>query len=114
MRNGRRAGGRRVGWLIAGVLSVATAGWGLLDAGSYVGLIAPATRPGALSQDVITVIAGLILCGLALAHARFTPKDELVALGLLGYLFYGYGIYVIERVYNVLYLNYLAIFGLAA
>jgi hypothetical protein len=32
----------------------------------------------------------------------------------LGYLFYGYGIYVIERVYNVLYLNYLAIFGIAA
>jgi hypothetical protein len=93
---------------------VATAGWGLLDAGSYVGLIAPATRPGALSQDVITVIAGVTLCGLALAHTRFTPKDELVALGLLGYLFYGSGIYVIERVYNVLYLNYLAIFGLAA
>jgi len=32
---------------------VVTAGWGLLDPGSYVGLIAPATRPGALSQDVI-------------------------------------------------------------
>ena len=31
----------------------------------------------------------------------------------MGYLFYGYGIYAIERVYNSLYLNYLAIFGLA-
>jgi hypothetical protein len=37
--------------------------------------------------------------------ARVGPKAELVGLGLLGYLFYGYGIYVIERVYNVLYLN---------
>jgi len=69
---------------------------------------------GALSQDVITVFAGVILCGLALVGARVGPKAELVGLGLLGYLFYGYGIYVIERVYNVLYLNYLAIFGIAA
>jgi hypothetical protein len=38
----------------------------------------------------------------------------LLALGLLGYLFYAYGIYAIERVYNGWYLNYLAIFGLAA
>jgi hypothetical protein len=46
MRNGRRAGsGRLRWWLIAGVLSVVTAGWGLLDPGIYVGLIAPATRP---------------------------------------------------------------------
>ena len=34
-------------------------------------------------------------------------------LGILGYLFYAYGIYVIERVYNVLYYFYLAIFGLS-
>jgi hypothetical protein len=112
MRNGGLGGSRRLGWLIAGVLSVVTAGWGLLDPGIYVGLIAPATRPGALSQDVITVIAGLTLCGLA--GTRIGPKAELVGLGLLGYLFYGYGIYVIERVYNLLYLNYLALFGIAA
>ena len=114
MRNGRRAGSGRLGWLIAGVLSTFTAGWGLLDRGIYVGLMAPATRPGALSQDVITVFAGVTLCGLALVGTRVGPKAELVGLGLLGYLFYGYGIYVIERVYNVLYLNYLAIFGIAA
>jgi hypothetical protein len=114
MRNGGRTGSGRLGWLIAGVLSVVTAGWGLLDRGIYVGLIAPATRPGALSQDVVTVFAGVTLCGLALVGARVGPKAELVGLGLLGYLFYGYGIYVIERVYNVWYLNYLAIFGIAA
>jgi hypothetical protein len=114
MRNGGLAESRRVGWLIAGVLSVVTAGWGLLEPGIYVGMIAPGTRPGALSQDVITVIAGVALCGLVLAGTRVGPKAELVGLGLLGYLFYGFGIYVIERVYNFLYLNYLAIFGMAA
>jgi hypothetical protein len=113
MRNGGLAGSRRLGWLIAGVLSVVTAVWGLVDPGIYLGLIAPATRPGALSQDVTTVITGVTLCGLALAGTRVGPKAELVGLGLLGYLFYGYGIYVIERVYNLLYLNYLALFGIA-
>lgn len=60
------------------------------------------------------MIAGLVLCGLALPRTRVSPKVELVALGLLGYLFYGYGIYAIERVYNGWYLNYLVIFGMAA
>ena len=40
-------------------------------------------------------------------------RQQLLALGLLGYLFYAYGIYVIERAYNGLYLVYLAIFTLA-
>lgn len=113
MRNRWSAGRRRVGWLLTGALSVLTAGWGLIDSGVYLGLIAPATRPGALSQDVIAVVVGFALCGLA-APRRVGPKAELVGLGLLGYLFYGYGIYAIERVYNAWYLAYLAIFGLAA
>jgi hypothetical protein len=103
----------RVGWLIAGVLSLVTAAWGILDSDLYRGLIAPATLPGALSQDIISLLAGLALCRLAVRR-QIGPKSMLVGLGLLGYLFYGYGIYVIERVYNVLYLNYLALFGLAA
>lgn len=105
--------GQQLGWLVAGALSMVTAGLGVLDREIYLGLIAPSTRAGAFSQDVITVIAGSTLCGLGLARTRCGPKLELVALGLLGYLLYGYGIYVIERVYNVLYLNYLLIFGLA-
>ena len=108
------AGRGRVGWLIAGALSVVTAGWALLNPGIYVGVIATATRPGALSQDLISVAAGLVLCGLALPRRRAGAKAELVALGLLGYLLYAYGIYVIERFYNGWYLNYLAIFGMAA
>lgn len=114
MRNVGISGSDRIGWLVAGTLSVVTAGWGLLDPDMYLGLVAPATRPGALSQDVITLIAGLTLCGLAAVPKRVDPRPDLVALGLLGYLFYGYGIYVIERVYNALYLNYLTIFGMAA
>ncbi|HEY5978257.1 MAG TPA: hypothetical protein VIT41_01370 [Microlunatus sp.] len=103
----------QAGWLIVGAVTVVTAGWGLLQPDVYRGVIAPGTRPGALSQDLISVFVGLALCGLALPRARGGTKAQLVALGLLGYLFYAYGILVIERVYNGWYLNYLAIFGLS-
>src|SRR6478609_11944795 len=96
---------RRIGWLLVGSLTVITASWGLAHPTVYVDLIAPATRPGALSQDLISVIVGLILCGLALARPAAGTRAELVGLGLLGYLVYGYGIYAIERVYNAWYLN---------
>jgi hypothetical protein len=61
MTNREARDGRRLGWLVVGVLSAVTAGWGLLDPGIYLGLIAPATRPGAFSQDVIAVVAAIVL-----------------------------------------------------
>ena len=105
--------GLRIGWFVAGALAVVVAAWGIIDASVYDSLVGADLRPGALSQDVITVPAGLALCWLSVSTRRFGPKHELVALGLAGYLFYGYGIFVIERMYNALYLAYLAIFTVA-
>ena len=69
-----RAGRVRVGWLIVGALSVVTAGWAVLDPGVYLGVIASATRPGALSQDLISLAAGLVLCGLAVPRSSSRPQ----------------------------------------
>ena len=114
MREGRR-GGRspRLGWLVAGVLAVVLGMSGVLVRDLYAGLIAPDTRAGALSQDIIAVVAGIALCVLAYTTPETAAKRRLIGLGLLGYLFYAYGIYAIERVYNFLYLGYLALFALA-
>jgi hypothetical protein len=38
---------------------------------------------------------------------------QLILLGIIGYLFYGYGIYVLAKIYNILYFLYMAIFGLS-
>ncbi|MFO8061090.1 MAG: hypothetical protein R6U70_10615 [Bacillota bacterium] len=38
-------------------------------------------------------------------------KRQIAALSLVAYLFYGYGIYVIEQIYSPLYLLYMAIFA---
>jgi hypothetical protein len=69
--------------------------------------------PGTIAQDVITIIAGLVLLFLGLKTNKADIKKQIVVMSLLAYLFYGYGIYVIERVYNPLYILYMAIFSLS-
>jgi hypothetical protein len=69
--------------------------------------------PGTIAQDAITILASLVLVFLSLTIADKKIKQQIVALSLLAYLFYGYGIYVIEQLYNSLYLLYMAICALA-
>jgi hypothetical protein len=69
--------------------------------------------PGTVAQDTITIIVGLVLLFLSLTSNEFDIKKQIVVISLLAYLFYGYGIYVIERVYNLLYLLYMAIVALS-
>ena len=69
--------------------------------------------PGTISQDVITLIAGIALLFLSLKTSDASIKAQIVIMSLLAYLFYGYGIYVIEQVYNSLYILYMAIFSLS-
>ncbi|MGM0366100.1 MAG: hypothetical protein ACQEP5_06135 [Actinomycetota bacterium] len=40
-------------------------------------------------------------------------KKQIIILGLSGYLFYAYGIYIIERIYNLFYFSYMAVFALS-
>jgi multisubunit Na+/H+ antiporter MnhF subunit len=103
----------RLLWFITAVLALVAAGWGVASPHIYAGVIEPSLRPGAFAQDIISVIAAAALLALSSRQRSHRIKDQIVALGLLGYLFYGYGIYVIERAYNGLYLVYLAIFALA-
>ncbi len=77
----------------------------------YVGLFAPEFLPGALPQDILT----LLLCPFLFLHIVRVQRDELrrqvVIAGLIGSLLYLYGIFTIERVYNALYLVYALIFA---
>ena len=69
---------------------------------------------GTFSQDIISVLAGLILALLSvvfLKHPRY--KTFIVILGLAGYFLYSYGLFVITGLYTSIYLVYLAIFVLS-
>ncbi|MDI3240176.1 hypothetical protein QK292_01180 [Arthrobacter sp. AL08] len=100
-------------WMVIGLLTVTAAVAGLVFPDIYRGVVAADLLPGAVSQDLMSGVAGIALIVLALTVRREQTKARLVALGILGYLFYAYGIYSIERTYNGFYLVYLAIFALS-
>ncbi len=100
-------------WAATGALTLIAAVLGVADPGIYRGIVSQELIPGAFSQDLISVAAALGLLYIASAARADRVKHRIVALGLLGYVFYAYGIYVIERAYNGLYLVYMAIFALA-
>ncbi|SFN90945.1 hypothetical protein [Mycetocola miduiensis] len=100
-------------WILVSALALVASVPGILNPGVYDGVVARFLIPGAFAQDVISAIVALGLLGSAIGGGARSPKFDLVALGLLGYLFYAYGIYVIERTYNGFYLVYLAIFTLS-
>jgi hypothetical protein len=100
-------------WALTGVLSLTAAAIGLWRPAIYDRIVSDELLPGAYSQDLLSVAAALCLLYLALTARSDRIRRQITALGLLGYLFYAYGIYVIERAYNGLYLVYMAIFTLA-
>ena len=100
-------------WALIGVLTLVAAATGLWQPSVYHRIVSEDLLPGAFSQDVLSIAAALCLLYLALTARSERVKRQIIGLGLLGYLFYAYGIYVIERAYNGLYLVYMAIFALA-
>lgn len=100
-------------WAVTAILTLLVSAAGIWEPELYDGLVAPAILPGAYSQDLISAAAAVSLLYLALTRRSNRPKPQIIAFGLLGYLFYAYGIYVIERAYNGFYLVYMAIFTLS-
>src|SRR5215467_13009041 len=100
-------------WLITAALSLIAALVGEFDPGIYNKVVSSELLPGAFSQDVMTILASCTLFVLIGLTKEEDAKKQIVILGILGYLFYGYGIYVIERSYTLLYLVYMAIFALS-
>jgi len=98
-------------WLGVAALSVVAAGAGVLDPSVYDGVVTDAIRPGVFTQDLVAIMLAAVLGLLACSDRSHLIRKRVVAHGILGFLFYAYGIYAIERIYNALYPLYLAIFG---
>lgn len=100
-------------WYITFVLSLLVSAIGVFDIHIYTGIVSPDLFPGAFAQDFITLLASVIALVICFTAKQNSYKKHLVIFGLVGYLFYAYGIYVIERAYNMYYLVYMAIFALS-
>lgn len=69
--------------------------------------------PGALPQDILTVMICVGLFILISKTKETNIKKQIVILGIIASFFYLYGIFTIERVYNYLYILYAAIFAVS-
>jgi hypothetical protein len=103
----------RILWLIAALLTMWAAITGLIQPDLYENLVPPAIIPGVFAQDVLSTTFALILIWIAAAGRPDHLRRRIIAAGILGFFFYAYGIYAIERIYTQLYPVYLAIFGLS-
>lgn len=85
---------------------------GILRPQLYLPFTPEAILPGALSQDIFSLMAavGLLIC--LWRMRRSAPRVWLLWASLNGYLFYAYALYAFEKIYNPLFLVYIAITGL--
>jgi hypothetical protein len=109
----RNLGKNRIIWLVTVSLSLIAALSGVFRPGLYSKVISGDIMPGVFGQDLMTIAASLAILFLLIRIKEQDSTKHILILGIIGYLFYAYGIYVIERVYTVLYFVYLAIFGLS-
>lgn len=101
-------------WLSAAFLSLIAALVGVFNQDVYSTVLRSDLLPGTISQDFVTILAGATLLFLSLKTDQKDTKKQILILSLLAYIFYGYGIYVIERMYkrtlSALYGDILALF----
>ncbi len=95
------------------MLSLVAALVGVFNSDIYSKVVSNDIISAVFGQDLMTIVASIFILLLTIRIKKEDSKKQIVVLGILGYLFYAYGIYVIERIYNVLYYFYLAIFGLS-
>ena len=100
-------------WGITEGLALIVSLGGLLINGLYENLFQADYLPGAVAQDLITVVLSIGLLGLIFLTKQADFKKQIIILGVIGSQCYLYGIFTIERVYNLFYLGYLAIFALS-
>lgn len=95
------------------MLTFIVAVYGLLDKNIYTGLFPLKYIASQFSQDWLTVGVCILLVYLIATTREKDVKKPTIIIGIIGSLAYLYGIFSIERVYNVLYLIYLAIFSIS-
>ena len=100
-------------WSITEILTIVAAAGGLLVKGIYDNLFQADYLPGAVAQDLITLLLSVFLLVLIYSTKEKDIKKQILIIGILGSQCYLYAIFTVERVYNLFYLVYLAIFALS-
>ena len=107
----KNLGTNRALWTITTLLALLAAALGVLYPGIYSKILASNLIPGAYAQDLLTIIICLGLLALIFSTKQNDFKKQAAILGVISSFWYLYGIFSIERVYNLAYYLYLAIFS---
>lgn len=100
-------------WLLVALMSLAASLFGVLNRDIYTKVVSNEIMPGVLAQDLFTIVVSIIALFFIFTIKESEIKKQILIMGIISYLFYGYGIYTIEQLYTVLYLVYIVIFGLS-
>lgn len=100
-------------WLSAAIVSLLCAIVAIIRPGVYAGFVEEKYMNGTIAQDVMAILASVALMALIPRMKGGSYFEQTAGLGLMGFLFYAYGVYVIEQIYNVLYFGYMAVFSLS-
>lgn len=101
----------KIFWLIPTIFAFLAALGGVLFKGIYNNVFPTDFIPGTFPQDVLTILVCGFLFVLIVIAKENQVKMQIIIIGLIGSLFYLYGIFTIERVYNWFYLFYAAVFA---
>jgi hypothetical protein len=78
------------------------------------GVLKPIFIPGTISQDIVIIISSVIMIILVALYSKYKDMRIFISIiGLLGFCFYAYGIYVITAFYTSIYFIYMVIFTLS-
>jgi len=95
------------------ILTVIVSLYSILNMRIYHPFVPDRLFSGTLSQDVVSLVVSILLLIVLLKLRSSSEKIYLVWAALLGYLLYAYGLYAFDRVYNMFFLCYIAIFSLS-
>jgi hypothetical protein len=98
-------------WGVTTLLAFFAAVYGLINNSIYFDLFPLNFIAAQIPQDWLTILVCIFLTCLIITTKSDSIKRPIIILGVMGALAYLYAIFSIERVYNVLYLVYLAILG---
>lgn len=99
--------------IVNSVAALIASGVGIFNLDIYTPFTPQKMLPGTLSQDIVSLLAavGLWVCAWFIVNGSW--RAWLVWVSLNGYLLYAYALYSFERLYNPLFLVYIAIAGLS-
>ena len=83
---------------------------GIAFPGIYKPILPDHEVPFAFGQDIISIASAVLLL---FTGTKRSAKFDIFRIGIIGYLFYAYGMYTIGMLYNYFYFLYLAVFGLS-